>query len=190
MDITTFKMPMRKLGPSQPVSLFESYLRQMVRFRAAERRMNCVICFLAKEPNAPGELPPAGPVGPTRPIVIHPPEQIAQIDRFVQFKFTTGLFVMDLPNSTMLPAEAQRLLECRPGFYRVRERHGELAKNDRDFDPVQRDYANADTRAAAEDMAFVLFDLWCFPLDWLFFFKRFTFLRRKRRYWEGYGTVE
>jgi hypothetical protein len=33
----------------------------------------------------------------------------------------------------------------------------------RDWNPVQKEYPSSDTRAAAEDMAYVFFDLWRFP---------------------------
>jgi hypothetical protein len=90
-------------------------------------------------------------------------------------------FYMDLPNNTLFPAEAQRLFRQRSGFFYVHERRWwfmsleRWQKLVRDFDPVQKEYLNADTRSAAEDMAFVFYTLWRFPLDFPLYFRRFQF---------------
>ena len=55
----------------------------------------------------------------------------------------------------------------RPGFgYALDKPQKQPAE--RQFDPVQRQYTYADRRAAAEDAAYVFFDLWQVPLyEWI-----------------------
>ena len=72
-------------------------------------------------------------------------------------------FYIDLPDTSITPEEARALAQ-RPGFEfaldRPQKRLGE-----RQYDPVQRQYQHTELRAAAEDAAFVFFDLWGTPLD-------------------------
>ncbi len=83
--------------------------------------------------------------------------------RIVQFAFMEDGFYVDLPDTTLTPEEAKRLLAERSGFEyaldRPRKRLGE-----REFDPVQRIYDYAQQRTAAEDAAYVFFDLWETPV--------------------------
>jgi len=38
-------------------------------------------------------------------------------------------------------------------------------------------------------MAYILFTLWRFPLDWQFYRRTLVFNGRKKRVWEGVGPV-
>jgi hypothetical protein len=84
--------------------------------------------------------------------------------RIVQFAFMEHGFYIDLPDTTLTPVEAKRLVAERPGFnfalYNPQKRLGE-----RQYDPVQKQYRYAEQRTAAEDAAFVFFDLWRTPVD-------------------------
>jgi hypothetical protein len=73
-------------------------------------------------------------------------------------------FYLDLPDTTLTPEEANLAIAKRPGFafalVNPQKRLGE-----RQYDPVQRKYRYSELRAAAEDVAFVFFDLWGVRLD-------------------------
>ena len=90
----------------------------------------------------------------------------ASPDRFLQFWFGSKSFYADLPRTTFA-GEAESLVSSRPGFFFVGSRR--MAEDQKDyveeFNPVFRDYAYGDEGIAAEDMAFVLFDLWKLPVD-------------------------
>jgi hypothetical protein len=92
--------------------------------------------------------------------------------RFVQFALCRQWFYMDLPLSTLSKAEAQRILSERPGFRHMADwnkfpKYSEGAA--RAFNPVDKMYMLGDETAAAEDAAYVFFDVWKFPVDWKFF---------------------
>lgn len=98
-------------------------------------------------------------------------------NRFVQFSFNPKYFDIDLPNTTLWPAEAAEILERRLGFFYVKDRRQfeHPAENVPDFNPLRRVYVYGDERTAAEDMAFVWFDVWKFPVDWRFYVKASAF---------------
>jgi len=106
-------------------------------------------CFLVFSVPAPREIRPR--IGDSK-------------TRIVQFAFMESGFYLDLPDTTLTPDEAKRVESERPGFgfalTNPQKRLGE-----RRFDPVQRKYKYADQRAAAEDAAYVFFDLWQASLD-------------------------
>ena len=88
--------------------------------------------------------------------------------RFVQFCFERKWFALDVPQPPLTRAEAIRLVRAGRGFFREAEfapaglsEVMDLVK----FDPVCKKYIYGDERTAAEDMAFVLFDLWGMPVD-------------------------
>jgi hypothetical protein len=83
--------------------------------------------------------------------------------RVVQFAFMDGGFYLDLPDTTLTPEEAKRAVAERPGF-RYALDNPQKRLGERQFDPVQQQYRYADRRAAAEDAAYVFFDLWQLPL--------------------------
>ena len=92
-------------------------------------------------------------------------------NRFVQFSFNPEYFDVDLPNTTLWPAEAAEILERHRGFFYVKDRRQfeHPAENVPDFIPLRRVYVYGDEWTAAEDMAFVWFDVWKFPVDWRFY---------------------
>ncbi len=92
-------------------------------------------------------------------------------NRFIQFSFNPRYFDIDLPNTTLYAAEAAEILERRVGFFRVRSRRQfeHPQENASEFDPLRRVYIFGDERTAAEDLAFIWFDVWKFPVDYRFF---------------------
>ena len=84
--------------------------------------------------------------------------------RIVQFAFMQDGFYLDLPDTTLTLEEAKRVVGERAGFgfalNNPRKRLGE-----RQYDPVQRQFKYGEQRIAAEDTAYVFFDLWQTPLD-------------------------
>jgi hypothetical protein len=88
-------------------------------------------------------------------------------NRIVQFAFMEDGFYLDLPDTTLTPEEAKQVVAERPGFGYALDRP-QKRLGERQFDPVQRQYGYADKRSAAEDTAWVFFDLWQLPLGvWL-----------------------
>ena len=84
--------------------------------------------------------------------------------RIVQFAFMESGFYLDLPDTTLTPEEAKRAVAERTGFgFALNNPQKRLGE--RQYDPVQRQYAYAEKRTAAEDAAYVFFDLWQTPLD-------------------------
>ncbi len=83
--------------------------------------------------------------------------------RIVQFAFMANGFYLDLPDTTLTPEEA-KIVSTRPGFAFALDK-AEKRAGEREFDPVQRQYGYTDQRQAAEDTAYLFFDLWGTPLD-------------------------
>ena len=81
-------------------------------------------------------------------------------NRFVQFSFNPKYFDIDLPNTTLWPAEAAEILERRRGFFYVKDRRQfeHPAEDVPDFNPLRRVYVYGEERTAAEDTAFVWFE--------------------------------
>ena len=115
-------------------------------------------------------------------------------NRYLQFGFMKKTFHMDLPNNTLAAGEAARLLERRHGFFYLRSRrwwflsYEEWRDVVRDFNPVQKEYLNSDTRSAAEDAAWIWFDLWRFPVERPLYYRAMHW-GRVNRDWEGQGLV-
>ena len=91
--------------------------------------------------------------------------------RYVQFCFSEDCFYVDLSSRTLLPHEAESILQQRAGFYWAKDRPDLrwVRANLKDYlrwNPLQKIYQYGDEESAAEDMAFVLFDVWQFPVDW------------------------
>ncbi len=93
--------------------------------------------------------------------------------RFIQFRFNERSFDLDIPNTTLYRAEAEVILRRRSGFFHAVERLDLEHPTNRDitrrFSPLRKMYVNGDESSAAEDMAFVWFSVWRFPVDWTFF---------------------
>ncbi len=105
-------------------------------------------------------------------------------ERYLQFAFMKQTFYMDLSKNTLWPDEARQLLSQRSGFFSLCDRRFPWMSLDvwrglvETWNPVQKEYINFDARAAAEDVAFILFTLWRFPLDWQFCRRALVFNRR------------
>lgn len=112
-------------------------------------------------------------------------------DRFVQFSIERNWFCMDLPLQTLFRIEAEKVLRFRKGFFYVRDRpEFTLKGEDVDgYDPFRKVYIYGDEDSAAEDMAFILFQVWRFPVDWRFFVKAAAFGDKKSD-WENGTPVE
>ena len=81
----------------------------------------------------------------------------------VQLCFHEDWFAIDIPNTSIAPGEAEQLLAVRQGFYREAEKpDANVSDVDQivQFDPVGRRYAYGQEDEAAEDAAWVFFDLW------------------------------
>jgi hypothetical protein len=125
---------------------FEHYLGLM-EFRA--RRLVKADCFVIFSRRVPSRLHGA----------------ISAQERFVQFAFQAADFYLDLPDSTLTHLEANRVVTERPGFrFFLGDGSCKPADYERVFDPIQRTYNYAQLREAAEDTAYLFFDLWAVPL--------------------------
>jgi hypothetical protein len=91
--------------------------------------------------------------------------------RFIQFSIERNWFCLDMPLQTLFRAEAEQILRRRRGFFYLRDRpeftlHGEEFEG---YDPFRKVYIFGDEESAAEDMAFIFFQVWKFPIDWRFY---------------------
>ena len=84
--------------------------------------------------------------------------------RIVQFAFMSDGFYLDLPDTSITLAEAKQLVSTRPEFRFALDKP-QKTLGERQFDPVQRQYNYSQERVAAEDTAFVFFNLLQTPLD-------------------------
>jgi hypothetical protein len=84
--------------------------------------------------------------------------------RIVQFAFLKSGFYLDLPDTTLTPEEAKQAVAERPNFDFALNRTQKNA-GERRFDPVQRHYEYSEQGDAAQDAAYVFFDLWQLSLD-------------------------
>lgn len=93
--------------------------------------------------------------------------QSDQSRRFVQFVFLERHFEMDLPRPMLRIHEARTLLERRSGFYFLGDRPGSPANESviKVFHPLRKAYIHGDNHSAAEDIAYIFFELWRFPID-------------------------
>ena len=111
------------------------------------------------------------------------------LSRYVQFAFRRDGFYLELTKYTLFPNEARIILQRRQGFYWARNRQDLrwVRRNWKDmvkWDPLQKIYLYRDEQSAAEDMAFILFDLWEFPLDWPWYVTAAAF-HAKHRFEQG-----
>jgi hypothetical protein len=105
--------------------------------------------------------------------------------RYIQFAFRRDCFLVELPNNTVFPQEAEQILRHRLGFYWAKDRPDlpwvrgswkDMVK----WEPLQKIYLYRDEESAAEDMAFILFQIWHFPADTPLYVKAATFRTRHR----------
>ena len=82
----------------------------------------------------------------------------------VQFCFEKKWFAIDVPSTNLCPEDAEKIVAERRGFYREAERSDAGVSTDVNdlvrFDPVGKKYIYGDEREAAEDAAYVLYDVW------------------------------
>ena len=96
-----------------------------------------------------------------------PKRDDARPKRFVQFAFSSKGFYMELPDSILTATEAEVILRERPQFFfaSTHERSDDPNAFVNQFNPLRREYANGEERLAAEDMAYVFFDVWKLPVS-------------------------
>jgi hypothetical protein len=107
--------------------------------------------------------------------------------RFVQFSMEKNWFCLDLPLQTLYRAEAEQILRCRKGFFYLRDRP-QFTLNEEDvqgYDPFRKVYIYGDEESAAEDMAFIFFQVWRFPVDWRFYVTAAAFGDKKTKWEDG-----
>jgi hypothetical protein len=170
------------------IEQFAEYLRLMgMRRHKIVKNDDCYILF---EESAPGGvdaphveestaarveaecLANGGPASVENDAANPPPDwSPAKRLRYVQFAFSKDCFYLDLSNRTLLPHEAELILREGSDFYWARNRPDLplVRKNWKDivkWDPVQKVYLYGDEQPAAEDLAFIIFQVWKFPVDW------------------------
>jgi hypothetical protein len=112
-------------------------------------------------------------------------------NRFIQFSIERNWFCLDMPLQTLYRAEAEQILRSRNGFFYLRDRP-QFTLKDEDvdgFDPFRKVYVYGDETSAAEDMAFIFFQVWKFPVDWRFYVKAAAFGDKKTD-WEWDTPIE
>jgi len=133
------------------VEQFATYLRLMDDRVHKEADGSCFLIFCEPDRDAPAADDKHG------------------ASRTVQFCFEKDWFAADIPNTNLYPTEAERILKERRGFYREAERPDTGVTTDVvdlvEFDPVGKKYIYGDEHEAAQDMAYVFFDVWEFPPD-------------------------
>ena len=105
--------------------------------------------------------------------------------RYIQFAFMRDCFYLELPNNTVFPQEAEQIFRHRLGFYWAKNRPDLrwVRANWKDmltWEPLQKVYLYRDEESAAEDMAFILFQIWHFPVDTPLYVKAASFHTKHR----------
>lgn len=191
---------------------FRHYLKLMQERRATITKGNCFIIFEERHDSDETDSPQLteakalvyqssievggwdNPAGLDESIVIDLPEEGWRADdssaRFIQFSFNPRYFDIDIPNTTLFRAEAEIILRRRSGFFYVKDNRQfeHPAENVERFNPLRKVYVLGDERSAAEDMAYVFFNVWKFPVDWRFYIKAATF--HGKRTWEKEVPIE
>lgn len=133
------------------VARMADYLHRMKDRANNEARSHCFIVFSDRASSGKARRK-QGAFGKQQPL-----------RRMIQLCFHEDWFAVDIPNTNILPREAERLVQERPGFYREAEKP-DAGVSDVDqiveFDPVGKRYSYGQEQEAAEDAAWVLFDLW------------------------------
>jgi hypothetical protein len=100
--------------------------------------------------------------------------------RYMQFAFHRDSVLLDMPHNTLFPNEAEQVLQQRCGFFYAKNRPDLwwIRSNWKDiveWNPLQKVYLHDDEESAAEDMAFIMFQVWKFPVDWTWYVKAAVF---------------
>ena len=111
--------------------------------------------------------------------------------RFIQFSFEKNWFCMDMPLNTLYRPEAEQIMRNRNGFFYLRDRpeftlYGEDVDG---YDPFRKIYIYGDEDSAAEETAFIFFQVWRFPLDSRFYVTAAAFGDKKSN-WECGQRIE
>lgn len=197
------------------VEQFVSYLDRMHERAHEIAHGPCFIIFEERKPSASGDEPELTEVkerelaivtekfGDTRNIVPDLGDEILFVDlpdegwrgddsgnRYVQFSFERNWFCMDMPLETLFRPEAEQILRDRMGFFYLRDRsqftlYGEDVEG---HDPFRKVYVYGDERSAAEDMAYIFFTVWKFPVDSRLYVKSAAFSGKHE--WEKGYPVE
>ena len=105
--------------------------------------------------------------------------------RYIQFAFMRDCFYLELPNNTVFPHEAEQIFRHRLGFYWAKDRPDLrwVRRNWKDmltWEPLQKIYLYRDEESAAQDMAFIVFQIWHFPVDTPLYVKAASFHTKHR----------
>ncbi|NLF73675.1 MAG: hypothetical protein GX575_31940 [Candidatus Anammoximicrobium sp.] len=111
-------------------------------------------------------------------------------NRFVQFAIERNWFCMDLPRNTLFRPEAEEILARRRGFFYLRDRKQFTLYHEdvEGYDPFRKIYIYGDEDSAAEDMAFIFFEVWKFPVESRLYVTAAAFGGKKR--WERGFPIE
>ena len=119
------------------------------------------------------------------------PERHGRISRYVQFCFQEERFALDMPNKTIYAPECRKLMRDRSGFFLnadVPDYRISSYEQIKVHDPVDKYYIYGEEETAAQDMAYIFFDLWGFPDDTQLFVNAASFGSGHR--WEWYAPIE
>lgn len=109
-------------------------------------------------------------------------------NRYIQFSFERNWFCMDMPLETLYRPEAENILRSRQGFFYLRDRPQFTLYGEDDVDrhdPFRKVYVYGDEDSAGEDMAYIFFQVWKFPVDSRFYVTAAAF-GGKYRWEQGY----
>jgi len=198
------------------IAQFDSYLRKMYRRAHEEVCGPCFLIFEEQRPDADsGKIELAEAAKPELELVVAafdtagrssiatnnetfevtlPDEGWREDDsqnRFIQFSFEKNWFCMDMPLNTLYRPEAEQVMRNRNGFFYLRDRpeftlYGEDVDG---YDPFRKIYIYGDEDSAAEDTAFIFFQVWKFPLDSRFYVRAAAFGDKKSD-WECGQPIE
>ena len=109
--------------------------------------------------------------------------------RYVQFSFEEKWFCIDIPRDTLFRFEGETIMKQRQGFFYLCDRpqftlYGEDVEG---HDPVRKIYLYGDEESAAQDMAYIFFQLWRFPVDSPLYVKACAFGGKYD--WEDYDPI-
>jgi hypothetical protein len=127
------------------VSQFRHYLRLLEHRTTEIESDDCFMIFTVPMPEEAGY-------------------RLSATERIIQFAATEKGYYVDLPDTTVTPEEASKIVAERPGFAYALDRV-EKTLGERQFDPVQRCYTYDQEKEAAEDAVYILYDIWRTPLE-------------------------
>lgn len=138
----------RRISRTARVAQFAQYLKLMNTRTHDEAQGSCFMVIAQPfEPEAPD-----------------PDEALHGRPKTVQFCFEDKWFAVDITNTCLAPEDAARILGERRGFYREAENPGAgvttKVSDLVEFDPIGRKYIYGDEDEAAQDVAYVLYDVW------------------------------